>query len=199
MVKETSSEWIYTVPDKTGKTALFIENISTNVYSLEELCYYLYHNLYLIDRTIMNEELCSWIQEELALPGLAAKLRPALGKFASVEDIVYPVFKEINYLTYEELKELNAGCADWTKKVLYSGKNKRRCTNRKRYVCTCDTGIPDSPGKRRSGGNQRGYDRIQYTTTWAALTATFSRWKRHWSTFERHTREARAGRLWRLI
>ena len=93
---------------KRAETPYYIENISTNIYSLEELCYYFYHNLYLIDRTIINEELCSWIQEELALPGLAAKIRPAPGKFASVEDILYPVFKEINYLTYEELKVLNS-------------------------------------------------------------------------------------------
>ena len=33
----------------------FIENISMNIYSLEELCYYLDHNLYLIDQTILNE------------------------------------------------------------------------------------------------------------------------------------------------
>ena len=85
----------------------FIENISMNIYSLEELCYYLYHNLYLIDRSILNEGLCNWIQEELELPVLAEKLRPKMGKFASAEDLVYPVFKEINYLTYEELKVLN--------------------------------------------------------------------------------------------
>ena len=91
---------------KRAKLPYFIENISTNVYSIEELCYYLYHNLYLIDQTIMNEGLCSWIQEELELPALAAKLRSKISKFASAEDIVYPVFKEINYLTYEELKEM---------------------------------------------------------------------------------------------
>ena len=85
----------------------FIENISMNIYSLEELCYYLDHNLYLIDQTILNEGLCNWIQEELKLPALAAKLRPKMGKFASAEDLVYPVFKEINYLAYEELRTLN--------------------------------------------------------------------------------------------
>lgn len=92
---------------KRAKRPYFIENISTNVYSIEELCYYLYHNLYLVDQTIMNEGLCSWIQEELELSALAAKLRSKIGKFAGAEDIIYPVFKEINYLTYEELKELN--------------------------------------------------------------------------------------------
>lgn len=93
---------------KKAETPYYIENISVNIYTLEELCYYLYQNLYLIDRTVVNEELCGWIEKELELPALAAKLRPHLGKFADMEDILYPVFKEINYLTYEELKSLNA-------------------------------------------------------------------------------------------
>lgn len=96
---------------KKAKTPYFIENISTNIYSLEELCYYLYHNLYLVDRSIINEGLCTWISEELELPRLAAKIRPHLGKFASTEDVLYPIFKEINYLSYEELKVLNGKLA----------------------------------------------------------------------------------------
>ena len=82
----------------------FIENIQTNIYSLEELCYYIYNNVYLVDETIMSEPLFSWISNELRLPSLAAKLRLNKGKFAQVEEFAYPVFKEINYLTYEELK-----------------------------------------------------------------------------------------------
>ena len=92
---------------KKAEKPYFVENISTNIYSLEELCYYLYHNLYLVDSSVMNEGLCIWISEELDLPRLAAKLRPHLGKFASIEDVLYPIFKEINYLTYDELKALN--------------------------------------------------------------------------------------------
>ncbi|MBR2528189.1 MAG: hypothetical protein IKE58_06960 [Blautia sp.] len=86
----------------------FIQNIQMNIYSIEELCYYLYHNLYLVDRTLFNEELCFWISTELKLPLLGQKIRPFLGKFSSLEDLVYPIFKEINYLSYEELKKLNA-------------------------------------------------------------------------------------------
>ena len=59
---------------KRAKLPYFIENISTNVYSIEELCYYLYHNLYLIDQTIMNEGLCSWIQESTLPIGDTAKM-----------------------------------------------------------------------------------------------------------------------------
>ena len=92
---------------KKADKPFFVESINTNIYSLEELCYFLYHNLYLVDASIINETLCTWISEELDLPRLAAKLRPHLGKFASAEDVLYPVFKEINYLAYEELRTLN--------------------------------------------------------------------------------------------
>ncbi len=92
---------------KKAEHPYFIENISINIYSIEELCYYLYHNLYLADHTVFNEELCIWLRDELELPHLAAKLKQNLEKNVSAEDMIYPVFKEINYLTYEEMKEFN--------------------------------------------------------------------------------------------
>ena len=93
---------------KKAEHPYFITNISMNIYSMEELCYYLYHNLYLADQTIFNEELCRWIGEELELPALSAKLRKNLERNVSVEDMLYPVFKEINYFTYEELRGFNS-------------------------------------------------------------------------------------------
>ena len=100
---------------KKAERPYYIENISMNIYSIEELCYYLYHNLYLADHTIFNEELCSWIRDELELPHLAAKLKQNLERNVSIEDMIYPVFKEINYLTYEEMKSFNICLADFGK------------------------------------------------------------------------------------
>ena len=34
---------------KRAKVPYYIENISMNIYSIEELCYYMYHNIYLFD------------------------------------------------------------------------------------------------------------------------------------------------------
>ena len=93
---------------KKAQRPYFIENISMNIYSIEELCYYLYHNLYLADHTVFNEELCIWLRDELGLVHLAAKLKQNLERNVSVEEMIYPVFKEINYLTYEEMKDFNS-------------------------------------------------------------------------------------------
>ena len=39
----------------------YIDNISLNVYSLEELCYYIENHLYLIEADFMSEELCGTV------------------------------------------------------------------------------------------------------------------------------------------
>lgn len=93
---------------KKAKKPYFIENISTNIYSIEELCFYLCRNLYLIDHTIRNEEMAKWLEDELGLRSLAAKVRPYLKESHPLSEFLYPILKEINYLGYEELKTLNA-------------------------------------------------------------------------------------------
>ena len=47
-----------------------ITRIHCRIYTIEELCYYLCNNLYLIDYTIMNEQLCGWLEEELGMTAL---------------------------------------------------------------------------------------------------------------------------------
>ena len=58
---------------KRAKVPYYIENISMNIYSIEELCYYMYHNIYLLDETIINEGLCFWLRDELNLRRLYQK------------------------------------------------------------------------------------------------------------------------------
>ena len=63
---------------KRASMPYYIENISTNIYSIEELCYYFYHNIYLLDETILNEHLCDWIRKELGLERLYRRLYKSL-------------------------------------------------------------------------------------------------------------------------
>ncbi len=93
---------------KRANMPYYIENISTNIYSMEELCFYLYHNIYLLDDTILNEELCFWIRDELGLKRLAQKLYQLLDEEWKIGDFILPIFKEINYLSLTEFRKLNA-------------------------------------------------------------------------------------------
>lgn len=92
---------------KRAEVPYYIENISTNIYSLEELCYYFQHNIYLLDESIINEELCDWIRDELGLKQLYQRLYHELENEVGLAGFILPVFKEIGYLTQEEFRNLN--------------------------------------------------------------------------------------------
>ncbi|MDD3337907.1 MAG: hypothetical protein PHS82_03525 [Lachnospiraceae bacterium] len=92
---------------KRAEIPYYIENISANIYAWEELCYYIHHNIYLLDSTIINEELCDWIRDELDLKQLYQKLYKVLEENQSLGDFILPIFKVNNYLTHEEFRELN--------------------------------------------------------------------------------------------
>lgn len=88
-----------------AKRPYYIENIRTGIYSLEELCYYLYHNIYLIDESIMNEGLCDWVRDELGLPRLYRLLYEQVEKKEGAAWFVFPIFREIGYLNAQESRE----------------------------------------------------------------------------------------------
>ena len=91
---------------KRASMPYYIENISTNIYSIEELCYYFYHNIYLLDETILNEHLCDWIRKELGLERLYRRLYKILEDEQGTSEFILAVFKEINYLSHQEFKKL---------------------------------------------------------------------------------------------
>lgn len=88
-----------------AKKPYYIENIRTNVYSLEELCFYLYHNACLIDETLMNERLLDWLRDELGLGRLYRQLYDQLEKKSDAGFFILPIFREAGYLTNEQMRE----------------------------------------------------------------------------------------------
>lgn len=92
-----------------AKKPYYIENIRTGIYSLEELCFYLYHNMCLIDETILNEKLCDWIRDELHLPKLYRQLYEQLEKReehkVDTAFFLLPIFREAGYLSHQEMRE----------------------------------------------------------------------------------------------
>ncbi len=71
-----------------------ITRIHCKIFTIEELCYYLCNNLYLIDYTIMNEQLCVWLDEELGMGTLAGQLRDVIRLHGSIEKFVLTILKD---------------------------------------------------------------------------------------------------------
>ena len=90
---------------KQADKPYYIENIRTSIYSLEELCFYLYNNICLIDDTIMNEKLCDWIRDELGLTKLYRQMYEQLEKRDGAAFFVLPIFREAGYLSHQEMRE----------------------------------------------------------------------------------------------
>ena len=93
---------------KSAKHPYYIENISTGIFTMEELCFYMSNNLYLLDETILNQELGEWFVKELGLSALGQRFLKMLEDQAAVSDLIMPVFREIHYLSQAESKELLA-------------------------------------------------------------------------------------------
>lgn len=80
-----------------------IIRIHKKIYTIEELCYYLCNHLFLIDYTLMNHSLCSWIARELSMNELSAKLRMILVKNGSVEQFILTILESSKLYSIKEL------------------------------------------------------------------------------------------------
>ena len=78
---------------KRAKQPYEITRVHIRVHTIEELCYYVCNNLYLIDHTFMNRQLCDWIEAELELEELANRLREEISRNCSQEQFVIALLK----------------------------------------------------------------------------------------------------------
>lgn len=78
---------------KRAKQPYEITRVHIRVHTIEELCYYVCNNLYLIDHTFMNRQLCDWIDAELEMEELANCLRDAISQNCSQEYFVLTLLK----------------------------------------------------------------------------------------------------------
>lgn len=97
----------------------YIENVSLNIYSLEELCYYLEQNTYLLEPDFMNEELCSWIEEEAGNPELASQLRKVLHTYGNLIEFVTLILKDVGNASEERIREIQEELFETTNKTGY--------------------------------------------------------------------------------
>lgn len=84
----------------------YIEGLSWNVYSLEELCYYIENNTYLIEREFMNEELCTWIEKEVKNIKLAERLRDITRMEGKLSEFILAILVDCGYCTKEKIRAI---------------------------------------------------------------------------------------------
>jgi tetratricopeptide (TPR) repeat protein len=107
-----------------AKSPYVIRQAGVRLYAVEELCYYLEHYAVLLDDDMMNEELFTWIEEELELGDLARVLRVYRQNCNPLESFVVRIMEECHYCGKDRMEEIarimreNAGLDPGEKKKI---------------------------------------------------------------------------------
>lgn len=82
-----------------------MESASMNIYSLEEMSYYLIHNTDFIDADFMCWEFCDWIKEELKEEKISEELKKCIERGESFHVFVGLLLQAGGYASLEEIKD----------------------------------------------------------------------------------------------
>ena len=84
----------------------YIEETGINIYSMEELSYYISGNVYLLDHSFMCESLCTWVEKQMHRVELAQKLRENIRTEGKMSDFVFAILQDTAYCTMKEMQEI---------------------------------------------------------------------------------------------
>lgn len=114
----------------------YVEAISLNIYSLEELCYVIEHHTFLLEEGFFEEELLLWIERELGAKNLAEELRLALQKEAGVIKLVEMILNETGYLNYMTSLDVISQIREMQHKTVFERRKIRadRYVENKKYI-----------------------------------------------------------------
>lgn len=84
----------------------YINNMAINIYSMEELCYYIYNNIYLIGTDLVDEGLINYIDSCLGETELAKQLEFLTNQNAGLSEIVITILRYVDYYSEEEISSL---------------------------------------------------------------------------------------------
>lgn len=78
----------------------------TNVYSMEEVCYYIRHNIYMMQEEVFDREFVHWIRRQLHMDKTAEKLERLIQEHHNLKDIVVTICCSCDYYEEDEIREL---------------------------------------------------------------------------------------------
>lgn len=84
----------------------YMANADVYIYSLEELCYYIYNNIYLITSDFPEEGLVRFIDEELREHELSEVLRKYMGSSSSMKNCILTILSYVDYYSSAEVNSL---------------------------------------------------------------------------------------------
>lgn len=114
----------------------YIEALSLNIYSLEELCYVIEHHPFLLDEGFFDDELILWIEREVGEGELAEQLRQSLRKELGITKLIELMLNATGYLTYQAGMEIISQIREMQHKSVFERRKIRadRYVENKKYI-----------------------------------------------------------------
>lgn len=89
-----------------AKKPFVIEKENLNIYSTEELLFYLTHHIYDVDNTIINGKLANWLEQEIGAVRTAGILNQQIAGRTPVIKMLEMLLLEFEYLSKDDINKI---------------------------------------------------------------------------------------------
>lgn len=112
---------------QTGNTAVnpyYFKKLDIFVYTMEELCYVMKEEAFLLGNEIMDKELISFVGDECGLLELARELNALVSRKGTLSSLVGMIQSYVGFYSHEEIRQMeetvkmSSGMSDYEKKKL---------------------------------------------------------------------------------
>jgi len=91
---------------KSAAKPYYLESAKKNIYSIEELCFFLQDNIYLLDENIMTSQFCDWLESELDATELSVRLRRIIDGKRGFRAFCMQIITDSGYFSRNEMQFL---------------------------------------------------------------------------------------------
>lgn len=111
--------------DTKVKNPFPVAELGISLYSAEELAYYIYNYVFLLEADFISEPLLYFIGTELAMPRLEEKIRKWAADQSDMAQILYMILQDIHYYSDAELAAFKAQL-EWMRRANPSERTKKK-------------------------------------------------------------------------
>lgn len=97
---------VYLCLGKNAEVPYYFERARAHVWNVEELCYFLRENAWLLEPALLGKELTDWIAAQCGLPDLSRQLFSALQEEKPVMGFIRVLFHYTGYCSMEEAEQV---------------------------------------------------------------------------------------------
>ncbi len=119
---------VYMCLGTLSTTPYFLSGLGVNIYSMDELCYYLCVNAYILDNDLIDTRLCDFLRDNLEMPELSNKLRMMIKANKTLGEMVTTILTDTNYCNAEEIARIKQILVD-NASLSFAAKRKVRGDN----------------------------------------------------------------------